>query len=227
MERIDCKFIEKIFDKGLKKNSALIHEVLRFNSENVSILAENERAFPGNKEFIQSGYYKVMLKRYLFSGFYFTKRKKVLDTCCGLGWGTYIVSNFAKEVVAFDIDPLVIDFCSKTWVKNNIQWLNGTALDLSFLGDEKFDVVLGMETIEHFSKEDGEKYICAISGVLEEKGIFIGTSAFPETEEEAEKLCISNQYHLHIFTYNEISSILQKYFTKFHIINQWMYIAIK
>lgn len=166
-----------------------------------------------------------MLKRYFFAGSFFCNRKNVLDTCCGLGWGTYIISHFAKSVTAFDIEPDVINYCRRTWPNQNIRWLVGDALKTSFIN--YFDIALGMETIEHFSKDDAKKYISEISKHLGENGIFIGTSSFPRTRMEADELCTKNPYHLYIHTESEMSDLLQQYFTEHKIISNWMFIAIK
>lgn len=224
---INLQTIDGCLEKSLKKKQKLVELILSYNSDNVDILSEEERAFPGNKNFYESGYYKTMLKRYFFAADYFCKRKKVLDTCCGLGWGTYIVSHYAKEVTAFDVDRDVIDFCKKQWPHRRLNWLVGDALNLGELANGKFDVALGMETIEHFTQENGRRYVEQTSRALKKNGIFIGTSAFPETPEEAENLCKRNPYHLHIFTHDEMSDILGEYFSEYVIINNWMFIAKK
>jgi len=219
---IDC-----IFETELTEQQEAINHVLLYNSDSVDILAEEERAFPGNSDYLASGYYKTMLKRYLFAGRQFCRGKEVLDTCSGLGWGTYLMAQYAAKVTAFDVSTEAIDFCTQTWQATNVSWLTGNALDMSFLGNTNYDVALGMETIEHFSCNDGEIYVRGVAERLRIGGIFIGTSFFPNNKEEAEIILKNNPFHLHIFTHDEISNILSKYFRKFIIINNWMFIAHK
>ncbi len=109
----------------------------------------------------------------------------------------------------------------------NIRWKTGDALDVSFLGDEQFDVALGMETIEHFTYEDAVLYVGNISSHLKNRGVFIGTSSFPKEEETAKKLCEGNEFHKHIFTFSEMKSILDQHFRKHKILNNWLFIARK
>lgn len=224
--KYNMSYIDKTFKNNYVKLESIISKILKYDSENIDFLGEEERAFPGNKNFIESGYYKTMLKRYIFAGNQFCKGKAVLDTCSGLGWGTYIISQFAKRITAFDIEEKAIDFCRNTWHTSNIFWTIGNALDQSFL-NEKFEVALGMETIEHFSKNNSETYISQIASVLNKKGVFIGTSAFPKKRKTADELCAGNPYHLYIFTSDEIKEILSKYFSKYILIDNWMFIAWK
>jgi len=168
-----------------------------------------------------------MLKRYFFAADYFCKGKNVLDSCCGLGWGTYIISKFAKKVTAFDRSPEIIKFCKRTWDGQNIQWQIADALDMSNIENDQFDVVVAMETIEHFGKIDGEGYIRSLVNKLKTGGHLIGASSFPQTGEDAQKQCLNNPYHLNIFTYQEINALLSKYLVQYRIIDNWMFIGIK
>ncbi len=227
IKSITTDTIDETYKASLFENRDLIEEILKHNCDLTSISSEEERAFPGNRDFINSGYYNIMLKRYFFAGKFFCRDLDVIDTCCGLGWGTYIISKFAKRVVSFDLNHDVIRFCQENWRSSNIIWKYGDCMDLSFISDMKFDVALAMETIEHFSKEDGDRYIKSVSNIIKENGILIGTSAFPESNNDASILCNKNKYHKHIFTYKEITKILSKYFRQHIIINSWMFIAEK
>lgn len=224
---IDIQYINRVYDKEALHLKKRINDILLYNSNSVNYIAENERAFPGNEEFMASGYYHTMLKRYIFAGAEFCRGKNVLDSCCGLGWGTYLLSEYARSIRAFDIDNNIIQWCKKNWLSNNIIWAVGDALEMTFVENGMYDVVLAMETIEHFSKEDGDLLIKLLSDKLKVNGYLLGTSSFPITRDEAYKLCLNNPYHLHILTYDEMNSLLSKYFKTYKIINNWMFIARK
>jgi 2-polyprenyl-3-methyl-5-hydroxy-6-metoxy-1,4-benzoquinol methylase len=227
LNRININVINKVFWAEYIKKYFLIRKILKYNSANVNVLPRTERAFPGDREHLSSGHYKTMLKRYIFAGAFFCKRKKVLDSCCGLGWGTYLLSQYADEVTAFDIDQDVFNFCRKTWQEKNIRWKLVDVFDMSSIADNGFDVAVAMETIEHFSPNNGEKYIVQLSNKLKKGGIIIGSSSFPVTRDEASEQCKTNPFHLHIFTQAEITEILKKNFREHTVINNWMFIAIK
>ena len=99
--------------------------------------------------------------------------------------------------------------------------------DLSFLTDMRYDVVLGMEVIEHLSRDDGERYIAEAARVVRPGGVFIGTSYFPVSRDEALAMRANNPAHLHIFTSDEILMLLRQYFSNAIIIGSWMFIAVR
>lgn len=227
LNKINLSIINYVYRQEKDKYKEIIQRILNFDHNQINFIAEEERAFPSDEKFIKSGYSEIMLKRYFFAGKMFCENRLVLDSCCGIGWGSAILSKYSKNVTSFDIDEKTIAFCKQFWKLDNVNFIEGSALDINFLNQSKFDTVTAFETIEHFSKEDGEKYICQMTKVLKKNGVLIGTSAFPETDSEAKKLRLTNPYHLHIFTEKELRGILQKYFSTYHIIDQWMFIAIK
>lgn len=219
--------IDKIYSIAIDEHKDIIDKILKFNPEQSGLSSLDERSFPGYYEFIDSGYYHVMLKRYFFAGKYICNNLNVIDTCCGLGWGTFIISKFAKNIVSVDLNSDAINFCKNYWDLPNVSWVCGDCTDLNFVGDTKFDVALAMETIEHFNIIDGDRYIRSVSNKLKNNGILIGTSSFPYSELDAQILCERNTYHKHIFTIDEINNILEKYFSRYTVINNWMFIAKK
>ncbi len=199
--------ISLIFYKNYIRYFYFIKKILSYRSNNIPVHKDTERALP--------------------AGDFLCRDKKVLDSCAGLGWGTNILSIFASEVIAFDNSRKSLTFCEKHWTAPNIQWHYWDALDISNNWLNEFDVTVCMETIEHFTKENGEKYISNLSKALKKGGYIIGTSAFPANRNEANEICNKNPCHLHIFTLDEISQILNKYFSKYKIINNWMFLGKK
>lgn len=227
ISNIDGKSINNIYSKEAKKNKKLIETILKYKNTDIDFFDKDERAFPADPYFYDSGYYHIMLKRYFFAGSFFCLQKRVLDSCSGLGWGTYILSSYAKTVTAFDIEEKAILFCKKTWMADNIEWIKGDALNVSFYSGEKFDIVTSFETIEHFSMINAEEYVNSMSQQLKKGGFFIGTSCFPNTAIEAEIIKKQNPCHLHIFTIDEISKLLSKYFSEHKVIDNWFFIGRK
>jgi len=225
LDRIDYALINRVFDKEFEKRRDLVDEILKYDKDDVDFIADEERAFPANKEFYENGYYKMMFKRYLFTGSFFCNNKTVLDSCSGLGWGSYILAHYANKVVSFDIDPQSVSWARATWKHSNIQWLTGDAL--TFDNEETFDVVTCMETIEHFTVEQTGIYLGQMKNRLKKGGILIGTSHFPLTQLEAETLKSKNQYHPCVLTMDEIKLLLSENFSQYKIIKKWMFIAIK
>jgi len=210
----------------------LVDEIMSHTNESVrergiASGTTEERALPGDPQFVSTGYYRMMLGRYAFAGAMFCRGAEVLDTGSGLGWGAFLTAHFAHRVTAFDIDPGLLPFYQAIWPATNITWLTGDMRDLSFLGDTHYDVVLGMEVVEHFTRGDGERYLDEVARVLCPGGVFVGTSAFPTSADEARAMAASNPYHLHIFTHDEMLDLLCQRFSHATIIGNWMIIAVR
>lgn len=208
--------------------SDAVNAVLSIKESDIdrSLLDDGERGLPSEERFFSTGYYRMMLGRYLFAAAQFCRGAEVLDTCSGLGWGTFLVAQYAAHVTAFDLDDHAVAFCRRIWPRLNVEWLSGNALTFDSL-PAAFDVVLAMETVEHFSAVDAAVYIANIEARLRTGGVLIGTSAFPATRAEADAIASKNPHHPHIFTEEEFLTLLRTYFSRAVVIGGWMFIAIK
>lgn len=198
------------FYRFFNKNISLkIDEVLKFNENDINLEFNNqeEQALPGMSKYKKSGWYKYMFGRYLYSLKYI-KNKSVLDTACGFGWGSYVISDYPKRIISVDINDKSLEFAKSNWVTNNLCFKKINILELDKL-NEKFDVVLSYEVIEHLKLSDGMEYIKSISKVINSGGIVIFSSYFPDTEIDARESEKKNIFHLHIYTKNEIKNILE------------------
>jgi 2-polyprenyl-3-methyl-5-hydroxy-6-metoxy-1,4-benzoquinol methylase len=224
--------IKQIYNSILDSGaiSGIVEDILRFGQDEEyhdTMIEQEERAWPGESRFMQNGYYRMMIGRYVFAGSQFCRGADVLETGCGLGWGAYLVAHYAQKVTAVDIDTQVINDCVQRWQASNVDWLQGDIRHIHEIVQQTYDVCLAMETIEHFSQEDAESYIASVAKCLCAGGVFIGTSVFPETEAEAELLRQKNPFHPHIFTHNEMITLLSRHFNRASIIGNWMFIAVK
>jgi ubiquinone/menaquinone biosynthesis C-methylase UbiE len=86
-------------------------------------------------------------RRYDFALEYIKKNDVVLDLACGLGENTHMISEKCREVIGADIDKHFIAYCKKKWPAIDFHNLDVTE-SLPF-GDEYFDVVVSIETLEH------------------------------------------------------------------------------
>lgn len=218
---------EALLDTGDAADA--VQRVLRLRQEDVpaELLDGGERSLPSEERFYKTGYWRMMVGRYLFAGSQFCRGRNVLDVCCGLGWGAFLVSRYARQVTAFDIDTACVEFAQKTWPEPNIRWLCSDALDRQTLAGERFDAALAMEAVEHFTAADGERLVALMAERLRKDGIFIGTSAFPASREEAVRLTAHNPHHPHIFTEQEFLALLRRHFSRAAIIGNWMFLALR
>lgn len=202
----------RLIDQEIKLK---MQNILKYNEKDIDLLVKDdqeEQALPGMNKYRKNNWYKYMFARYLFSIKYI-RDKITLDSGCGLGWGSYLISKFTKKLLSIDINENVIQFAKEHWKSPNLSYRNHSILNLVDLKDT-FDVVLGYEVIEHLQFKLGLRYIKQISEVLKSGGVVILSSAFPDNKLKAEKLEQKNKYHYHIYTMQEIRSILKK--NKFH-----------
>ncbi len=180
-----------------------------------------ERALPYDENYRRSSHYKIMLERHNFVQ-QFVKNKVVLDTCCGVGWGTYKFSKDAKEVYGVDISPEAIQYAKNHYRRENLVFnvMNVSRLRFSH---NQFDITTALESIEHFSYRDGKRYLEEIRCVLKPDGLLVGTTPVCEDEEQALIYKEINPYHLCPYTKENLQNQLQAIFTKFLILEKFNY----
>lgn len=106
------------------------------------------------------------------------------DFACGTGYGSILISEKAKKVIAADIDDGVITTIKERYVNNkNVTFLNENLLDLKF--ENVFDKVLSFETIEHFSEPDIKKLLSMFSKSLKQGGKLIFSTPYTQEKSEA------------------------------------------
>lgn len=200
------KYLEKIYDLFISDNER-VNYILAGKFPAVPGEEADERGLPDKKRYAHNDWWKTMLLRYGLASHY-AKGKKVLDTCSGLGWGIYIVDEVAKAAAGIEIDTDAIKFSKKNWPVNHAGFINGSVRTLP-VKDSVYDVALAFESIEHFELMSIKTYLNEIFRVLKPGGYVIGSSAFPDTREEADKICARNKHHLYICCKDEFEAILR------------------
>lgn len=199
-------FHYRLYRNILKDKIAVI---LKFDEVSAGLTGhgeQEEQASPGFRKYLSTGHYKRMLARYLFSIKYI-KDRTVLDSACGLGWGSYLISSYPKELVSVDINEKALDFARNAWRDERLRFMKHSVLELERLG-RRFDVVLGFEIIEHLSVQEAGKYLKGVYDILEKGGKLILSSYFALTESEASAEVKKDIYHIHIYTRDEIRMLL-------------------
>lgn len=89
----------------------------------------------------------------------FAKDKKVLDYGCGSGYGSFLLSSVALNVVGVDIDSEAIKSAKNAYKSPNLKYTT-----IKELVDTKFDVIISFQVIEHVS--DVIEYLEKLKGLL-------------------------------------------------------------
>jgi glycosyltransferase involved in cell wall biosynthesis/SAM-dependent methyltransferase len=147
------------------------------------------------------------LHRYAFASQY-VKNKTVLDLASGEGFGTFILSKNARHVIGIDIDHEAIIHASNTYQKENIEFLEGSILDIPVEGKKIFDVIVCFEAIEHVKEHD--VLFQEITRLLKDDGLLIIST--PNKQTYSDETGYQNPFHQKELTYSEFYELLKRNF---------------
>lgn len=170
-----------------------------------------ERLIP--REHRQSLAYGEHMARYS-SVLDIAKDKVVLDIASGTGYGSNMISYFAREVIGIDISEEAIEYSKSNYNKKNIEFICGSAYNIP-LKDNSIDVVVSLETIEHLDKP--EVFVKEVKRVLKKDGIFIVST--PNDDQFVE----GNVFHVHQFQLPELKKITEANFNNIKYFYQLSY----
>lgn len=214
-------FLNIIYFINIRRNIR-VHHILDPKLTEILLPLADQRDWPGNPQLQSSGWSKKMFLRYALA-MHYGKKKTVLDSCCGIGWGAYLLDMVTQQLFAVDLDEPSLEVAKRLWPCRNTAFINASVLDLPF-PDNKFKLVTAMESIEHFSVPNRKKYLGELNRVLKPKGILIGSSSFPESSKEAEAICACNPHHINIATRLEmIEQLKENGFEKIKIFNNRLF----
>jgi len=85
--------------------------------------------------------------RYLFDKF---GSATIIDSACGIGYGSKIMAEFGHKVLAIDISDEAIEFARTHYNHPNITFVQSDAYDIApIVSERNADAVVSFETIEH------------------------------------------------------------------------------
>ena len=145
----------------------------------------------------------------------FVPGKVVLDLASGEGYGAALLSNVATSVTGVDISPEIVEHARHHYYRQNLTFLVGSCEKVP-LPDSSVDIVTSFETIEHHDKH--EEMMQEIKRVLKPNGILIISS--PNRLTYSDEADYSNPFHIRELYYDELSSLLGRYFKHLRVYGQ-------
>ncbi|MFC2154210.1 methyltransferase domain-containing protein [Candidatus Altiarchaeota archaeon] len=147
------------------------------------------------------------LHRYAFVG-QFVKGKKVLDLACGEGYGSFMLAQDASHVTGVDIDKKTIKHARIKYTKGNLNFVEGSILDVPIKGNGLFDVIVCFEALEHVKGHI--KLMSEVKRLLTHDGIFFVST--PNKELYTHQPNYHNPFHQKELEFKEFEKLLK---TKF------------
>jgi GT2 family glycosyltransferase/ubiquinone/menaquinone biosynthesis C-methylase UbiE len=152
----------------------------------------------------------------------FVENKVVLDSACGEGYGSDIISESAKEVYGIDISTEAITEAKKKYKKGNIRFIESNITDMPF-SDDKFDIIVSYETIEHVDEASQLLFMKEVKRVLKSDGTLIIST--PNKSVYSDKYNYHNEFHIKEFYKVEFIRFLKKFFRNVELCNQYFEVA--
>lgn len=151
----------------------------------------------------------------------FAKDKKVLDLASGEGYGSFMLSEDAKEVVGVEIDKHAVEHASKKYRKDNLKFIQGSILDIPIDGKNIFDLVVCFEAMEHV--DDHKKLFSEIKRLLKSDGVLIIST--PNKITYADLTNYNNPFHINELYFVDFKELLSYYFSNMSIFGQRVYVG--
>jgi 2-polyprenyl-3-methyl-5-hydroxy-6-metoxy-1,4-benzoquinol methylase len=134
------------------------------------------------------------------------KDKKVLDAACGEGYGSYILATEACQVTGLDIDQLSINHANNKYKKSNLEYRQGSCIDLTFK-DDSFDCIISFETIEHLLEQ--QQMLDEFNRVLKPNGFIVVST--PDKKHYSDESGFTNEFHVKELYKQEFKDLLDSH----------------
>ena len=127
----------------------------------------------------------------------------VADIACGCGYGTYLLSEKAKQVDGYDVSLDALNHANKVFLSKNTQFTN--AADIT---DKKnfYDLIISFETIEHMKESDGDEFLHRLYNALKSDGTLIISTPINNS---SQKINVT-PFHLREYDVQEFKDKLKK-----------------
>jgi O-antigen biosynthesis protein len=134
--------------------------------------------------------------------------RRVLDLGSGEGFGAALLSESAAHVVGVDVDELTIEHSTLNYAGPNLEFKQGTAVDLTAFEDGSFGAVVAFEIIEHVSEQ--ERVLEEVARLLGDDGILVIST--PDRRMYGEARNEPNPFHERELTLDEFLELLGAHF---------------
>lgn len=103
----------------------------------------------------------------------FCEGRRVLDIACGEGYGSALMSGWgAASVLGVDVSAHAVERAKANFSASNVRFVQSSGEDLiAIAGDEKFDLIVSLETVEHV--DDPALFLRNLKSLLADGGVIV------------------------------------------------------
>jgi cyclopropane fatty-acyl-phospholipid synthase-like methyltransferase len=95
------------------------------------------------------------------------EKSKVLEACCGAGFGSALLAASGHHVIGVDFDEKAINFAKK---RDGPEFI---CCDISNFNDQEFDAIVFVDALEHFEKDTQPTILSKLYARLKSGGIIL------------------------------------------------------
>lgn len=168
--------------------------------EDKDFIFKGQNTFPHDIDVLNNPDMETFYFRY-FVAAHFCKDKDVLDAACGYGYGTNFLRTYANEVTGIDVDPKAIKWARKKYT--GINFIQHNILNEKKELENKFDVVVSIETFEHIPRHLVEVYLNNLKKWVKDGGTILIITPQRDTVWQ-----YNGGSHLYEYSFDEFRGIL-------------------
>lgn len=177
---------------------------------------DDERTYPESPD---APTFQHHLARYEFLLPLVRSTDQILETGCGAGYGSHMLSERARSVVAIDYSPAALAYARERFHAPNLSHLLMNCHRLAF-ADESFDLVVSFEVFEHL--EAPKEYLAECRRVLRPGGrLVLSTPNRSSWDIHMRSIGAGYDYHVNMQDLKGLESQLAKFFPGVEIYSQW------
>lgn len=151
---------------------------------------------------------------------YFSNCNSILDIGCGIGYGSYILSELESNITSYDISEEAINFAKTYYNKDNVNYSVVDCSNVSFIKDN-YDTIVSFEFLEHIHYYRAKEIL---KEMIEKSSLCI--TSIPINNESPFHKFILNEKEIEEFYYGIVNMIPNKKILKTSIQDNKYYICI-
>ena len=182
----------------------------------VTTTLDDERTYPETPDVPT---FQHHLARYEFLLPMVRTNDEILETGCGAGYGSCMLSHRARSVVAIDYSPAALRYARERYSAPNLTHLLMNCHSLGF-ADASFDLVVSFEVFEHLEQPD--TYLGECRRVLRPGGrLVLSTPNRSSWDIHMRSIGTEYEYHVNMQDLPGLRSLLARHFSSVEIYSQW------